>query len=75
MTADVAGDAASGDATDLGRHLLDNEQQRKAEHEGPGQPVSELGPHLAVRADATGVVIGGAGDQPRPQPAQERVEA
>ena len=42
-------------------------------HEGPGkqhdpgQPIAELGARLRIGGDAAGVVIGGAGDEARPQ--------
>jgi len=45
-------DAAPGDASDLGRDLLDHHHQRKTEYEGPRQGETELRADLAVGGDA-----------------------
>ena len=63
MALQIAGDAGAGDTPDLGGDLLDDDHQREAEHEGPGEPVAELGADLAVGADSARIVVGGAGDE------------
>lgn len=71
MAAQVAGNSGTGNATDLGGDLLDDNHQRKTEDKSPCQAIAELGADLAVCADAARIVIGGAGDQPRSKPSEE----
>ena len=63
MPADIAGDAAPGDAADARGNFLDRRHQRKRQQHGPADAVTELRAGLAVGADAGGIVVGGAGDQ------------
>jgi len=63
MALEVAGDSGARDAADLRSDFLDDDHQRKAENEGPGEAIAELGADLAVGPDTTGIVVGGAGDQ------------
>jgi len=65
VPADIAGDAAPGDAADPRGNLLDRDHQRKCQQHGPADAVTELRAGLAVGADAGGIVVGGAGDQSR----------
>ena len=55
--------------------LLHRAHQRKGEERQPEQPVPKLAPDLGVGADAAGIVVAGAGDQPRAEPLQEADEA
>ena len=71
MAAQVLCDAGAGHPPDLRRHFLDDDHQRKGQHEGPGQGIAELCADLAMRTDAARIVVGRAGDKPRPQPAEE----
>ncbi len=62
--ADVGGQAAPGDVTDARADHLDRGHQRQREHDGPQHRVAELRAGLRVGGDATGVVVGRAGDPP-----------
>lgn len=59
MAAQVPRDAGAGDAANLRCDLLDHNHQRKAEDEGPGKAIAELGSDLAMCADTAGVVVSG----------------
>lgn len=63
MAAEVFGDAPVGDAADAGTDFLDDDHERQTEEHGPGKAVAELGADLALGGDATGVVVGRAGDE------------
>ena len=67
MPADIAGNAVPGDAADARGNFLDRRHQRKRQQHGPADAVTELRAGLAVGADAGGIVVGGAGDQARPE--------
>ena len=71
MTPKVAGDPAARGPTDVGRYELDDREQREGEGKGPREAIAELRPDLAVRADAAGVVVRRAGDEPRTELRQE----
>ncbi len=70
--AHIVGQAPPGDPADQGADHLDGDHQREGQHHGPEQVEAELGPGLAVGGDAAGIVVGGAGDQARAQPLQQR---
>ena len=65
--AHVVGQPLAGDAADQGADHLDRHHQREGEQQGPEQVEAELGAALAVGGDAAWIVVGGAGDQARPQ--------
>src|SRR5438552_13265594 len=71
MTAEIAGDAAAGDAANPRGDGLDHGHQRKAEQHGPSKPVAELGADLAVGRDTAWIVVGRPGHQARSQPPEE----
>ncbi len=70
MRADVAGDALAGHAADARADLLDRRHQREAEQHHPAHRVAELRAGLRVGGDAARIVVGGAGDQSRAEPAR-----
>ena len=71
MRADVAGDALAGDPADARADLLDRRHQREAEQHHPAHRVAELRAGLRVGGDAARIVVGGAGDQSRAEPAEQ----
>lgn len=68
--AQVRGDALIRSAPDAGTDLLDHGEHRKGEEHGPGKTETELRTGLAVGGNAAGIVVGGSGDQPRPEKAE-----
>ena len=75
MPADIAGNAAPGDAADPAGDFLDRGHQRKGQQHGPADAVAELRAGLAVGADAGGIVVGGAGDQAGAERLEETLKA
>ena len=71
MRADVAGNALAGDPAHARADLLDRRHQREAEQHHPAHRVAELRAGLGVGGDAARIVVGGAGDQPRAEPAEQ----
>ena len=71
MRADIAGDALAGDAAHACADLLDRHHQREAEQHHPAHRVAELRAGLRVGGDAARIVVGGAGDQSRAEPAEQ----
>ena len=71
MRADVAGDALAGDPADARADLLDRHHQREAEQHHPAHRVAELRAGLRISGDAARIVVGGAGDQSRAEPAEQ----
>src|SRR6266513_5407874 len=64
--------AVPRDPPDARADDLDADHQRRREQHRPEQAVTELRAGLRIRGDAARVVVGGAGDQPRPELFQQR---
>ena len=75
MPLHIPGDANTGDAADVSRDFLNDDHQRKAENECPGEAVAELGTDLAMGADAAGIVVRRAGDQAWAERLEERAHS
>jgi hypothetical protein len=73
MPADVAGNAAAGDAPHPRGDFLDRDHQRKCQQHGPADAVAELRTGLAVGADPRRIVVGRPGDQSGSERFQERL--
>ena len=71
MRADVAGNALAGHPAHARADLLDRRHQREAEQHHPAQRVAELRARLRVGGDPARIVVGGAGDQSRAEPAEQ----
>src|SRR5579864_8943854 len=69
MLAQVPGEAAPRGTADTGADALDRHHQGVREEERPPERVSEGGPRLRVGADSARIVVGGSGDEPRPEQA------
>ena len=65
MAAKVAGEPVAGGAADPRADHLHGRHQRVGEDHRPAEAVAELRTGLAVGRDATGIVVGCAGDQAR----------
>jgi hypothetical protein len=61
----VLGETPAGHPADVGADQLDRAHQREGQDHGPEQAVAELGAGLGIGGDTAGVVVGGAGNQPR----------
>jgi hypothetical protein len=68
---EVAGDAAAGHPPDPGGNFLDGGHEREGHDERPAEPVPELRADLGIGCNAGGIVVGGAGDEPRPHDLDE----
>ena len=67
----VGGKPVPGDTADAGADRLHGDDQRQDQHHGPHQPDAELGTCLRMGGDAARIVVGRAGDDPRPQPLEQ----
>ena len=67
VPAHIARYAVAGDAADARGDFLDRRHQRKGQQHGPADAVAKLRAGLAVGADPRRIVVGGAGDQSRPE--------
>jgi hypothetical protein len=71
VLAQIGGDALPRHAADPGADLLDGRHQRPGEQHDPARRITELGASLRVGSDAARVIVGSAGDQPRPEHGQD----
>ena len=71
----VAGKTAAGDAADAGADRLHRHHQWPGQHHGPQQAETFAGARLGIGGDAAGIVVGRAGDDARPQPLEQSLEA
>ena len=72
---DVGSQALAGRPTDPRREHLDADHQRRRQEQRPDEAEAELGAGLRVGRDAARVVVGGAGDETRAEPARETLQA
>src|SRR5262249_41367896 len=54
-------------------HRLNAHHERKGEQRRPEYPVPNSDTDLCIRGDAAGIIVGGTGDEPRPEPFPERL--
>src|SRR3954453_20264684 len=71
MLAEVAGNAMPRGAAEAGADLLDRHHQRIGQQHCPADAEAELRAGLAVGADARGIVVRRASDEPWPEDADE----
>ncbi len=64
---DIGSEPMPADAADSRADDLDRHHQGIREDHRPQHAVAELRPGLGIGGDPAGIVIGGAGDQARPQ--------
>ncbi len=67
---DVGGKSFPGDPADARAHGLDRGHQREGQRHRPQHVEAELSARLGVGGDAARIVVGHAGDEPRPDPRQ-----
>ena len=67
---DVGGKSLAGDPADARAHGLDRGHQREGQRHRPQHVEAELRARLGVGGDAAWIVVGHAGDKPRPDPRQ-----
>jgi hypothetical protein len=72
---DVGGQAPPGDVSDARADDLDRDHERQGEDHRPQHGEAELRAGLGVGGDATGIVVGGTGDQAGPELAQTAPKA
>ena len=72
MFADVGREPVAGDTADARAHDLDADHQRQREPYRPEHAVAELRAGLRIGRYAARIVIGGTGNQARPEPLQQR---
>ena len=69
--ADVRREALPRDPADARRQHLDADHQRQRQEQRPDEREAELRAGLRIGRDAARIVVGRAGDQPRPEPGRE----
>ena len=71
MAAEIMSNSMAGHAANPSGNRLNHGHQRKAEQHRPSKAVTKLSPDLAIGSDAARVVVGSAGNEPRPQVFEE----
>ena len=64
--AEIGRQSPPGDRADTRAHDLDRDHERRGQKHRPAQRVTELGATLRIGRNATGIVVGGAGQKPGP---------
>ncbi len=75
MPADVRGQPAPGLERNAGAGLLCRGHERNGEKRRPQLPIPECGTRLRIGADARGIVVGRAGDEPRSERPHVRLDS
>jgi hypothetical protein len=70
--AEIGRQSPPGDGADAGADHLNGDHERRGQEHRPAQRVAELGAALGIGGDAAGIVIGGAGNQARPEHGKQR---
>ena len=70
--AEIRRQSPPGDGADAGADHLNGDHERCGQEHRPAQRVAELGAGLGIGRDAAWIVVGGAGDQPRPEHRKQR---